>query len=166
MSRLRRIAQHSRFFFVTTNLRPGVQNFCELEFALLAESLAGIRSEHLVSLCGYCFMPDHLHVIIFPHEPASLSRLMQRFKLASFQRVKRHRGSARPIWQSRFYDRALRTRGEFDDALDYMHMNPIRNNLAPESVRWSWSSARWFAAGEGPIEIDHVNLPFNRRDRI
>jgi putative transposase len=43
--------------------------------------------------------------------------------------------------KGRFYDRALRTRREFDEALDYMHMNPVRKGLAAHPAAWPWSSA-------------------------
>ncbi len=68
VSRLRRIALHSRFFFVTTNLRAGVQRFRTSEYRLLVEALDAARDKLTFSLCGYCFMPDHVHAIVMPHE--------------------------------------------------------------------------------------------------
>ena len=67
MSRLRRPILHSRFFFVTTNLSKGLRPFNETEFGLLAEALVRTRENAPVAVCAYCFMPDHVHAILFPH---------------------------------------------------------------------------------------------------
>ena len=123
MSRLRRPILHSRFFFVTTNLRPGLSPFSDTEYQLLAESLIRVRELVPVAICAYCFMPDHVHAILFPREETTISGVMMRFKIAASRRIQPIRGSA--FWQSRFYDRAVRTRGEYDEAFDYIHMNPV-----------------------------------------
>ena len=80
VSRLRRIALLFRFFFVTTNLRPGVQPFRTSEYRLLVEALGGARQKLTFSLCGYCFMPDHVHAIIMPHEQTTISKILRSFK--------------------------------------------------------------------------------------
>ena len=164
MSRLRRPILHSRFFFVTTNLRRGLASFSESEYQLLAESLIRVRELVPVAVCAYCFMPDHVHAILFPQDETKISDVMMRLKIAASRRIRPIRGVA--FWQSRFYDRALRTRGEYDEAYDYIHMNPVNRGLAGDSLSWPWSSARWYAEGAGPIAMDEVQLPMNQRDRL
>ena len=63
-------------------------------------------------------------------------------------------------------DHVLRTRGEFDEALEYIHMNPVVKGLVQDSFAWPWSSARWFVERQGPVEIDQVRLPSGRKSRI
>ena len=164
MSRLRRPILHSRFFFVTTNLRRGLPPFSAAEYQLLAESLIRVRELVPVAICAYCFMPDHVHAILFPQEETTISGVMMRFKIAASRRIQPIRGRA--FRQSRFYDRAVRTRGEYDEAFDYIHMNPVYRRLTDDPVNWRWSSARWYAEGTGPIAMDQVWLPMNRSDRL
>ena len=163
MSRLRRPILHSCFFLVTTNLRRGLRPFSDTEYQLLAESLIRVRELVPVAICAYCFMPDHVHAILFPQEETTISDVMMRFKIAASRRIRPIRGRA--FWQSRFYDRAVRTRREYDEAYDYIHMNPVHRGLAGDSLNWPWSSARWYAEGTGPIAMDQVRLPMNRWDR-
>ena len=111
-------------------------------------------------------MRDHVHAIVFPREDTTISDFMKRFKLGTFQRLRAAGLRSKPFWQSRFYDHALRTRGEFDEALDYMHMNPVHNGLVEDPLAWGWSSAKWLAEGTGPIKIDCVRLPFDAKTRI
>ncbi len=166
MSRLRRADLHSRFFFVTTNLLRGRRPFNDREFTVLATILDRTRRRLPFALCGYCFMPDHIHAIVFPEETTTISNVMKSFKLATFQSLKRSGDRPTAFWQSRFYDHALRSRQEYDDALDYMHMNPVRRGLVSEPREWRWSSARWIAERVGPMEIDFLRLPSEPKARL
>ena len=111
-------------------------------------------------------MPDHLHAVIFPHEETTISEAMRRFKLAVYQTLKARGSRAKPFGQSRFYDHAVRTRGEFDDTLEYMHMNPVRRGLVEDPLAWRWSSARWFPDRTGPAELDQIRMPSEAEARI
>ena len=166
MSRLRRPILHLRFLFVTTNLLRNRPPFRDCELDILALTLGGIRERLPFSLCGYCLLRDHVHAIVLPHEETTISDVMKRFKLATFQRLRAARFRSKPFWQSRFYDHALRTRSAFDEALDYMHMNPVRKGFVENPLAWKWSSARWLAESTGAIEIDCLRLPFDAKERI
>ena len=109
-------------------------------------------------------MPDHVHAILFPPQGTTISDVMMRLKVAATRRIRPIRGRA--FWQARFYDRALRNRGEYDEAFDYIHSNPVRRGLVEDPLHWKWSSARWFAERIGPIAMDEVRLPMNARDWI
>jgi REP-associated tyrosine transposase len=164
MSRLRRPILAARLFFITTNLRQGIRPFTESEFQILIDALIRVRKRLPVKVCAYCFMPDHLHAILFINEETTISDALMRFKIATSRRITPLRGH--PIWQSRFYDRALRTRGEYDATRSYIHMNPVRRGLVADPIDWPWSSARWFEQRTGPMEIDSVRLPFDADARI
>ena len=120
MSRLRRVAQHSRFFFITCNLERGIRPLCDSEFELLAKALRSVRRKVPFALCGYCFMPDHWHAILLPEACSSISDILMRIKIAAHRRISKARECSQPIWQSRFYDHILHTRAEFDQTLHYM----------------------------------------------
>ena len=98
MFRLRRPIRHSRFFFVTTNLRKGIRPFSEIEFRLLSDSLIVIRKRLPLAVCAYCFMPDHVHAILFPQQDTTISDVMMRFKVAASGRIQPIRGRA--FWQA------------------------------------------------------------------
>jgi putative transposase len=166
MSRLRRLELHSRFFFITCNLKRGVRPLHDPEFALLAKALTSVRRKLPFALCGYCFLPDHWHAILFPAAGTSISDILMRIKIATYRRISKAHEDPQPIWQSRFYDHIPHLRAEFDQALAYIHENPAVEGLVADAVDWKWSSAAWYANRSGPIEIDDVRLPLNSRDRI
>ena len=45
----------------------------------------------------------------------------------------------RQLWQPRFFDRALRSVKEYNEKVEYIHLNPVRAGLVsrPEDGRWS-----------------------------
>src|SRR5260370_35217559 len=87
MSRLRRIELHSRFFFITCNLKRGVQPLHDNEFELLARALNSVRRKVAFALCGYCFMTDHWHAILLPEYSTSISAILMRVKMPAYRPV-------------------------------------------------------------------------------
>ncbi|MDF7798206.1 transposase [Pontiellaceae bacterium B1224] len=77
-----------------------------------------------------CFMPDHVHLLTAPmtEREQKLSKLMQRWKSSSKQRLNRA-GIEGGIWQREFFDRLLRHNESLTDKWCYTEMNPVRAGL-------------------------------------
>lgn len=115
------------------------------------------------SLWAYVFMPDHVHLIVYPNqdeydtgeilkvikEPVS-RKAVQYLKQNSpewLERIKVKRGSRTEnhFWQSgRGYDRNIIRGSTLQSMIEYTHMNPFRKQLVTEAKDWKWSSAGWF----------------------
>jgi hypothetical protein len=85
-------------------------------------------------------------------------------KKISALRLHAVRGSEGPLWQYQFWDRFVRDATEFNERLEYMHMNPVRKGLVKRPQDWRWSSYNNFALDKAtiaacPIQIDYVRLP-------
>ncbi len=80
MSRLHRLLVKDRIFFVTVNIRPTHERFCDLEYALLLKVLDDSRRRLGFQLCGYVLMPDHWHALIWPADPLSISEVVHDIK--------------------------------------------------------------------------------------
>lgn len=57
---------------------------------------------------------------------------------------------------------------EFNQRLEYMHMNPVKKGLVKRPEHWRWSSYNNFALDKAtvvvcPIQIDYVRLPLGYR---
>lgn len=87
--------------------------------------------------------------------------------------IDQHRGTEGELWQSRFFDRALRTVEEYLEKVEYIHLNPVRAGFAGHPQDWRWSSFNEYA-GMCPEEqlqhcaltIDRVRIPANTRTRL
>src|SRR5262245_4461404 len=51
---------------------------------------------------GYCLMPNHFHLVLWPHGDGDLSYWMQWLMTSHVRRYHRHYGSNGHIWQGRF----------------------------------------------------------------
>ena len=162
MSRLRRIADRDRIFFVTTNLAPRVRAFSRAERDLLLRHLDRRHTQSDFLLFGYVIMPTHVHLLLMPLG-RGLAGSMHALKRLAAEDLRRTRGSHGPIWQARYFDFVLRRVHDFWDKLEYLHQNPVTSGLVKRAEDWQWSSAAQFSqSAHGPIAIDTVNLPTDR----
>ena len=115
-------------------------------------------------LHGYVLMPDHWHALVGPDIPLTISRVVQDIKWLAARSLNRRRQLRGPVWQHQFWDRFIRHEKEFQQRVQYMHLNPMRKGLVPRPEDWRWSSYNNFALDKAvvadcPIQIDYVRLP-------
>jgi REP element-mobilizing transposase RayT len=164
MSRVHRLLLTDRIFFVNVVLRPGVKHLRDSEYPLIISVLEASRHRLGFLLCGYVLMPDHWHALMWPCYPLRISQVLHDVKKVSAGKFHARRGSQGPFWQHQFWDRFVRDRKEFNERLEYIHLNPVRKGLVKRPQDWRWSSYNNFALDKAavaacPIQIDHVRLP-------
>lgn len=120
--------------------------------------------KHPFDLWAYVLMPEHVHLLILPHEGTRISAILQAVKQPVAQRAgarARNTGEAHRFWQAGGgYDRNMRTVREVHEKFSYIHENPVLRGLVERPEGWPWSSARTWVTGEvGPITIDRENCP-------
>ena len=173
MSRLRRLVLSDRYFFVTCNLQRGRRILPAEELSLLARVVGWRRERHGFALTAWVLLPDHWHAIIYPRHPLTISEIMEAIEVSATRRINRGRGVAGPLFQSRFFDRALRTVREYGETVEYIHWNPVRRGYVDRPEAWKWSSAKEYAgvsSGEQlhacGLTVDRVRLPADPRALI
>ena len=89
---------------------------------------------------AYCFMPDHLHLVL-TGEPSdsSLPRFVQAFKSLGVRESWRH--DIKSLWQKGFYDHLLRGSESMDAAAWYVFLNPVRAGLVQRAEDWPHSGS-------------------------
>jgi putative transposase len=97
--------------------------------------------EENFSIVAYCFMPDHLHLVV---EGLGEDADLQRFVKIGKQRVVyslRENHSVRDVWQEGFHDWVLRPEQTNEAVIRYVLNNPVRAGLVekPEDYPFSWS---------------------------
>jgi hypothetical protein len=65
---------------------------------------------------------------------------MQSIKVGSTLRIHAGRGERGPLWQPRFFDRALRSVKEYYEKVEYIPLNPVRAGLLKRAEEWQWST--------------------------
>jgi len=155
----------------------------EPDFALLARAFNRARALHPFYLTAWVFLPDHWHSICAPVRPTTISLAMKpvartavfAVRGSSIEKAADHRsgGPRYQLWQPRFFDRALRTVKEYNEEVEYLHLNPVRADWVsrPEDRRWSsYNEYAGMSAEEQKkrcgLIVDRVRIPSDPRARI
>jgi putative transposase len=155
MSRLRRIEQQDRVFFVTSNVARGAPNLSESERDLVLGSLDQTRTAQPFLLFGYVVMPDHVHAL-FGVLAGSVSNIMHAWKRTSAESIQKARGKHGAIWQARYFDFICRRRRDIANKLDYIHQNPVVAEFVSRAYEWRWSSAGFYSKHGKPMVVPNV----------
>ena len=100
-------------------------------------------SDERCEILAYCFMPDHVHIVLIAHaEDADLARYVRLAKQRSGYAFTRATGQR--LWQESYFDRTVRNVEELLALVEYMIRNPLRAGLvaAPEDYP-HWGSQRY-----------------------
>lgn len=120
---------------------------------------------------AWCLMPNHFHLVLWPHGDGDLSRWMQWLMTSHVRRYHRHYASSGHVWEGRFKAFPVEEDDHLWTVLRYVERNALRANLVPRAELWPWSSAAVFARRErgtmihpGPVPrgrdwLDWVNQP-------
>jgi putative transposase len=140
VSKLRRPFLSNRYFFITVRLVRRRAKLADPGFRLLARAFNRARALHPFYLTAWVFLPDHWHALCAPMYPTTISLVTKSVKQSSMSALNRQRGAEGELWQSRFFDRALRTVQEYNEKVEYIHLNPGRAGLVRRPQDWLWSS--------------------------
>lgn len=156
------------------------RHFLTSEFARhsLAEAIQFARERHDFAVWAYVFMPNHVHLLIYPRRTEySMSSILRDIKEQPARRVIRHLRDNTPwllklmrsrqgkrivhrFWQAGGgYDRNLYSVQLIERAVNYIEWNPVRRGYVAAPFDWKWSSAR-ARSGESlvPLKIDRVTV--------
>jgi putative transposase len=114
----------------------------EVYKALMARSCA----DSGVKVPAYCLMPNHVHLIAVPTQPAALRHAIGEAHRRYTRRVNFREGWRDHLWQERFASFPM------DDAhlracVRYVERNPVRARLVARAEDWPHSSARAHLSG-------------------
>jgi putative transposase len=93
-------------------------------------------------LTGYCLMPNHFHLLVWPHRDGDLSRWMQWLLTSHVRRYHRHYHSSGHVWQGRFKAFPVQEDEHYLTVLRYVERNPLRAKMVERAQDWEWSSLR------------------------
>jgi REP-associated tyrosine transposase len=144
----------------------------------LAEAIDSARQRHAFDLWAYVFMPDHVHLVIYPtREGYSISRILLAIKQPVSRNAIHYLKSRQPeglelmatgqqsrpyhFWQKGGgYDRNITRFETLIQTVKYIHNNPVRRGLVALPEQWRYSSAgEWEGDGVGPLTIDRDSFP-------
>ena len=119
-----------QWYFLTTCVEGRIPRLGDA--ALVGDHMAllneGADSKHF-AIQAYCFMPDHLHLLVSgTHESSDCLAFINGFKQKSGFAFKQKCGQR--LWQHKPYDHILRSDERWEPVGYYIWMNPVRRGLS------------------------------------
>lgn len=144
----------------------------------LVGAINSARERYAFELWAYVFMPNHVHLILYPRrEEYSISRILLAIKQPASRKaigyLKMHEPDGLPLlatgqrsrpyhfWQKGGgYDRNITRVDTLIETMRYIHDNPVRRGLVDVAEQWRYSSAGdWEGTGPGPLSINRDSFP-------
>lgn len=132
-------------YFITLRCHSRCSHFANSN--LIAEALQTLNNtakQRNFHIWAYCFMPDHLHLLIEGKtENADMRKFVSAFKQRTAFWFNRHYGAR--LWQPGYYDRVLRKEEATSVVVRYIFENPIRKGIATDYLRYPYSGSFEFS---------------------
>lgn len=91
-------------------------------------------------IIGYCVMPNHFHLVLWPKGDGDMSRFMQWLLTAHVRRYHAIHGTSGHLWQGRYKAFPVQDDDHLLTVLRYVERNPLRARLVRRAENWPWSS--------------------------
>lgn len=115
---------------------------CDQDLAAYARWLYEYSKGFSVSIHGWVFMTNHVHLLATPYESGAISNMMQalgRRYVRYFNRQYRRSGT---LWEGRFKASLVQSEIYLLLCQRYIELNPVRANMVCDPAEYSWSSYR------------------------
>jgi putative transposase len=181
MSEKYKFVDDEGMYFVTMTTVGWVDLFTRFELKhVIIDSLRHCQKEKGLVIHVWCLMPSHLHMIVSTRQE-KLSDIMRDFKkFTSKQLIKTielinesrkewllemfgkvadslKRVSNYKVWQDGNHPELLYTAKFTRQKLDYIHDNPVADEIVDEATEYRYSSARdYYSNKKGYLEVDKI----------
>jgi putative transposase len=100
------------------------------------------HKRHPVRLLGYCLMPTHWHLVLWPEKDNGLWKFMHWLTMTHTQRWRHLRKlvGLGPLYQGRYKSFPVQADDHLLVALRYVERNPLRADLVKRAQDWRFSS--------------------------
>ncbi len=126
----------------------------ERDFIMYNETLSRLKNEQPFKLYHYCFMTNHVHMVIETNENTNLSKLMKRINLSYYHHYKKRYGYCGHFWQDRFKSLLIEKNPYLLACGLYIERNPIRAKMVKLPEQYLYSSYAYYAFGKDDPLLD------------
>jgi len=128
--------------------------FSKGDYQSFSEILLEAKCKHPCCIFAYCFMPNHVHLMIQPKEKDNVSLLMKLLAAKYAHYINKAHSRTGTLWEGRFKCCLIGEELYFLTCLYYIETNPVRAGIVGSPELYQWSSYRAKAFGEKNSIID------------
>ncbi|MFT5483309.1 MAG: putative transposase [Halieaceae bacterium] len=148
MARMARVVVPQYPHHVTQRGNRGQKTFFSNEdYQAYFGMLAGAKAKSGVEIWAYCFMPNHVHLVVVPEDKDSLAAFFSEAHRRYTRMINRREGWRGHLWQERFHS-FIMDETHLLSAVRYTELNPTRARLCAQPNDWNWSSVHAHLRGE------------------
>jgi len=145
---------------VTWQRKPLFQGDAEVE--ILRQTLRNVKQLYPFTMQAYIFLPDHLHLMLRPTPPVTISQIAHSFKRNftwNYKKAKEiPRSTSVRLWQYGSWDHVIRNETDHAKHFDYIHYNAVKHGYVakpedfPHSSYMAYVEKGWYEIGWGYTE--------------
>ena len=112
----------------------------EADYEKLRKILAALKEEMKYQIYAYCFMSNHVHILLKEQNVGDISLIMKRLltKYARWYNIKYKRSGA--LIANRYKSKPVEIDEYFLPVVRYIHQNPTKAGITSSMEEYSWSS--------------------------
>ncbi len=133
------------------------------DYAAFVKLMAEGHERLPIRVLGFCLMPNHFHLVLWPWADGELSRWMQWLLTSHVRRYHRHYGGSGHVWQGRFKAFPIQQDEHLLTVLRYVERNALRAGLVERAEDWQWSSVGWWERADRPTFLHNGPVDRGRR---
>ncbi len=138
----------------------------ERDYGAFEELLAETMEKIPIRLLAYCLLPNHWHLVLWPHGDGDLGRFMQRLTTTHVRRwhLQHQSVGTGHLYQGTYKSFAIQSDEHLYTVLRYVERNAVRPSLVDRAEAWRWSSlGPWLHPGaEGDKKPSLSAWPLDR----
>jgi putative transposase len=123
--------------------------------------LADAQSRTPIRCLGYCLMPNHFHLVLWPRRDDELSAFMHWLTAKHSWRWHAAHGTrgTGSVYQGRFKALPVCADDHFLRVCCYVERNPVRAGLVAAAQDWAWSSLAQRLGRHNPVRLEEWPVP-------
>ena len=167
MSRLARAISESRVYHI---LFRGVnqQNIFEenIDFEKLKETIQTVKQEMGFKIYAYCFMSNHVHIVLQEKNSGDISLIMKRIltKYARWYNIKYGRSGA--LIANRYKSVPVEIDEYFLNLIRYVHQNPLKARIVEELESYPYSSYLEYTEEQSITDTEFLTGMIDKKEFI
>ncbi|MHB1158142.1 MAG: transposase [Phycisphaerales bacterium] len=114
----------------------------DADYAAFERILTQTLDEAPMRLLGWCLMPNHWHLVLWPRHDGDLGRFMHRLTVRHVRRWHEHHHSVGGghVYQGPYKSFVVQTDAHFLTVMRYVERNALRAGLVESAEQWRWGS--------------------------
>jgi len=114
--------------------------FRDRDYAYYLHRLGNLLAELNCELHAYVLMTNHVHLLLTPSEPGTVSRLMRALGSAYVRFINASLDRTGSLWEGRFKSCPVDGAGYALACIRYIELNPVRAGMVRQPGQYRWSS--------------------------